>query len=72
MFLPEKEISIWEAHQTKNPPVGPWKYAETGGTLLGDLLCSSQLGVCKINACSNYSQRASHQFSSFSSGLHSG
>ena len=72
MVIQDKEGSIWEAHQTQSPPVFPWKYAEMGGELMGEVLSSGQLDVCQIHAYPKYPQRASHQVSRFFSGLHSG
>ena len=72
MVLQDKEGSILEAHQIKIVPVRPWRYAAMGGELMGDLLPSGQLGICKIRAYSKYSHRASHLVSIFCSGLHSG
>ena len=64
--------SRWESHQTQILPMRPWRHADIGGELLGDILPSGQLGVCQGHAYSGNPQRSPHQVSMFCSGLQPG
>ena len=72
MILQDKYESMWEAHQTKIQHMKPWRHAAIGDELMGDLLPSGQVYVCKGYAYSEHPQRATHKLSRFCSGLHPG
>ena len=65
IFIQQKQVSIWQAHQHTNPTCAPMEVCRNGGELLGDLLPSVQLGVCQRRAYLVYYQRSSHQVSIF-------
>ena len=74
-------MSIWSSKRMRDPNGRLIKHKarlcahggmEQCGELLGDLLPSDQLDVCKIHDYSEYYQRASHQVSKFCPSLHPG
>ena len=72
MAIQDKEGPIWEDNQTQILPMRPWRHAEMGGELLGDLLPSGQLDVYQGHSYSENNKIAPHQVSRFFPVLHPG